>query len=120
MNWISNYIRQNLAQLDANGISVDETINVLTGGQSGMTVSMRAAIGAGYRADGRTGERKAGWCLFCTFLSWVVQRNHCADQFVPGPTDWRTWIRAGIAFSIGIFGAISLVRHIVRVLISIL
>jgi hypothetical protein len=107
---IRNYITQNLAQLDRNGISFDETINVLTGGNAGETVSLRAAIGAGWTAQGRTGPRKPGWCWFCRFLSITVQPHHCELQFVDTPSNWKTWVRAGVAFALGIGGVAGIVH----------
>ena len=98
------YLKQNLEQIDALGIEFDKTINVLTGGRYGQTVSLRAAEGAGYRADGQTGPREPGWCAFCAFLSAFVQRDHCALQFSSAPSSWVTWLRAGFCFAVGLIG----------------
>ena len=80
--------------LERCGIEFDTAINVLTGGQLGQTVSLRVA-----EAE-RAGKE---WgCLFCWFLDWAVQRNHCALQFSKTPSPWTVYVRAGIAFAIGI------------------
>lgn len=94
------------------GLEFDIAVNVLTGGKLGQTVSLRSAIGAGYTAEGRTGPRQPGWCLMCWFLNWAVQRGHCPDQFVSGPTPPVVMIRAGLAFGTGfilLFGLLKLV-----------
>jgi hypothetical protein len=110
--WVVN----NLKQIDQNGISFDESINVLTGGKAGMTLSKRTAIGAGWTKNGQTGPRHDGWCFFCKFLDVVVQKDHCRLQFQPGPTHWSTWVRAGVAFALGLFAVWSLVRLIINLL----
>ncbi len=110
--WVEN----NLKQIDRNGISFDETINTLTGGRAGMTVSKRAATGAGWTKNGQTGPRKPGWCLFCWFLGVAVQKDHCRLQFQPGPTHWATWVRAGVAFAIGLYAVWSMARLSLNIL----
>ena len=98
------------------GIEFDTAINVLTGGPLGWTVSQRAAYEAGWRPSDdparaqRTGPRKAGWCLFCKFLGVVVQRDHCALQFTDRPSSVPTYIRAGVAFGVGL-GALAAIIH---------
>jgi hypothetical protein len=120
MEQFKNYINQNLKQLDTNGIIFDETINVLTGGEAGQTVSLRAAIGAGYTPEGRVGPRKLRWCIFCAFLAKAVQPNHCALQFIAGKSNWRTWVRAMITFAIGICGIILIAQYIIHIAIKLL
>ena len=98
------------------GIEFDTAINVVTGGPLGWTVSERAAYGAGWRPSAdparaqRTGPRKPGWCLFCRFLGVVVQRDHCALQFTDRPSSVPTYIRAGVAFGVGL-GALAAIIH---------
>ena len=110
LDFLKFYLVQNLKQINALGIEFDRTINVLTGGAFGQTVSYRAAYGAGWRLDpvtgkpARMGPRKPGWCLLCAFLNIFVQKGHCMLQFVKGPSNWLTWIRAGIAFGAGLWG----------------
>jgi hypothetical protein len=83
-----------VAYLSRCGIEFDISINVLTGGKLGQTVSYRVAD-----AD-REGKR---WgCVFCWFLYYFVQPDHCALQFVKGPSTFWTYIRAGIAFGVAI------------------
>lgn len=100
------------------GIEFDIAINVLTGGPLGWTVSQRAAYGAGWRPSPdpataqRTGKRKPGCCVFCRFLSLVVQRGHCSLQFTNKPSSIPTYIRAGIAFGVG-FAALAAITHAV-------
>lgn len=114
------YLIQNLRQLNALGIEFDKTINVLTGGQFGQTVSYRTAYGAGWRVDPATGmprqlgPREPGWCALCWFLGVFVQRRHCMLQFVKGPSNWLTWVRAGICFGGGLLGLFFLGRQLVR------
>jgi hypothetical protein len=84
------------------GIEFDTSVNVLFGGQLGQTVSYRVAVAA------RDGKR---WgCIFCWFLSWAVQKNHCALQFEKGPSPVSTYIRAGIAFATAFLALAGLVR----------
>jgi len=100
---IRRYISNLLGQVDTDGIDVDETFNALSAGPRGWTVSKRVAFDAGYRSDGRTGPRKFVGCVFCRFLGAFVQPSHCALQFAPGPSNWLTWIRAGVAFAWGVY-----------------
>jgi hypothetical protein len=85
------------------GVGADIFINVLLGGVPGMTVSMRCARAAGWRQDGRTGQEYALGCFMCWLLNWVVQWNHCPDEFKNTPTPWYDMIRAVIAFAFGFF-----------------
>jgi len=82
------------------GIEFDTAINVLTGGQLGQTVSYRVAVA---QEDG-----KRWGCVFCQFLNWAVQRNHCALQFTDQPSTPLTFIRAGVAFGVGIAATASM------------
>lgn len=90
------------AYLERCGIEFDTEVNVLTGGGLGQTVSMRAALG--WRA------KKPGWCLFCRFLDIAVQRHHCALQFSDEPAPVPVYLRAGIAFGVGIT-ALAAIAH---------
>jgi hypothetical protein len=94
--------------LERCGVEFDTAVNVLAGGQLGQTVSLRVAIAA------RAGKR---WgCVFCWFLNWAVQRNHCALQFQNVPSPVLTYIRAGVAFGVGILSVIALVHLAVGLL----
>lgn len=78
---------------DRCGVEFDIAVNVLTGGELGQTVSYRAAVAQ------RDGKR---WgCIFCWFLNYAVQRNHCPLQFVKQPANLASFIRAGVAFGVG-------------------
>jgi hypothetical protein len=74
------------------GEEFDIAFNVLTGGRLGNTFSYRAAVG---ERDG-----KKFWCVMCRILNWIVQRNHCRDQFINGRSPALVYIRAGIAFAV--------------------
>jgi hypothetical protein len=98
-----------LAYLERCGIEFDVAVNVLTGGQLGQTVSLRVA-----EAE-RAG--KLWGCLFCQFLSEAVQKDHCALQFTNKPSPWTVYVRAGIAFAVGIgsiFGLADAGLHLVE------
>jgi hypothetical protein len=92
-----------LAYLARVGVGADIFINVLFGGETGMTVSMRCARAAGWRENGRTGHQYIAGCFMCWLLNWLVQRNHCPDEFKHNPTPWYDMIRAAIAFSAAFF-----------------
>jgi hypothetical protein len=80
-----------LAYAERVGIEIDTFCNVVfLGGALGQTVSLHAALA---NRDG-----KPWGCVFCRFLSVVVQRDHCADQFLAGPTPGGAYVRAGMAF----------------------
>lgn len=58
-------------------VAFDMFLNAALGGVAGQTISMRAAL-----------AQKLGtpWaCVFCRFLSWLVQRDHCQDQLTSVP-----------------------------------
>ncbi len=57
---------------EAVGIGLDIFLCAILTGQKNTTLSLAAARGA----------QKQIWfaCVFCKFLSWLVQRDHCADQ----------------------------------------
>jgi hypothetical protein len=98
------------------GLEFDIAVNVATGGQLGETVSLRSAIADGWEAGAggnpvQSGPRKAWGCVMCGFLNRFVQKNHCRDQFVNGPTPNTVMIRAGIAFALG-FGCLYAVIHL--------
>lgn len=98
--------------LERCGIEFDTAVNVLTGGQLGQTVSYRVAVAA------RAGKR---WgCVFCWFLNWAVQRNHCALQFVNVPSTVMTYLRAGVAFGVGIAASVAMVHGAVEILQALL
>jgi hypothetical protein len=118
LDFLKFYFVQNLRQINALGIEFDKTINVLTGGVFGETVSLRAAKGAGWTINGQTGYREPGWCLFCWFLGTFVQKNHCGLQFATGPSNWMTWVRAGLAFSAGLVGLYFFERWVLRLLLA--
>ncbi len=82
-----------LDYLERCGIEFDVAVNVLAGGDLGQTVSYRVAVAA------REGRRIG--CLFCWFLDWAVQRNHCERQFGNDPAGPLTFVRAGVAFGVG-------------------
>lgn len=86
--------------LERCGIEFDTAVNVLTGGDLGQTVSYRMAVAA------REGRRIG--CLFCWFLDWAVQKNHCSLQFDAGPNRPLTFMRAGIAFGVGFLSFIGI------------
>ena len=94
-------------QLETDARDIDCTVDVLTGGPAGMTVSKRAALAA-----------KAGkWpgCLMCWFLNWAVQPRHCEQVLDPNSvTPTSVYIRAGIAFTSGFVGIGLIVRWVVR------
>ncbi|MDD2878699.1 MAG: hypothetical protein PHZ23_15890 [Acidiphilium sp.] len=107
------------AYLERNGFQFDRSVNTLTGGNPDQTVSMRAAIGAGYGPGGKIAPGKPGWCLFCRFLN-LVQRNHCALQFSAARSPAVVYIRAGIAFATGfiaLFGISHLLFDAVQYLV---
>lgn len=84
------------AYIERCGIEFDVAVNVLFGGQLSQTVSFRAALAQ------RAG--KTWGCVFCKILSVLVQRDHCADQFIPGSSTPATFIRAGLAFGAAFLG----------------
>jgi hypothetical protein len=101
-----------LAYFERCGIEFDTAVNVLTGGNLGQTVSLRVAEAQ------RAG--KLYGCVFCWFLNWAVQPNHCQLQFTTKPSPWTVYVRAGIAFAVGIGSIVGLVRlglHLVERLI---
>jgi hypothetical protein len=71
------------------GVAFDMMLNALLGGQAGQTISYRAAVNGLVR-------HKRFWCVFCRFLSWLVQRNHCEDQLcgiiMDGEQEFRAFI----------------------------
>lgn len=69
----------------------DVAINVLTGGLTNETVSMRVAEAA------RDGGPYA--CLVCRALDFLVQERHCERQFEKGNSPAFVYVRAGIAFA---------------------
>lgn len=88
------------------GIEFDVAVNVLLGGQLGQTISMRCAL-----AD-RAGKP---WGRFmCWFLSWAVQEDHCALQFSNKRVPVLSYLRASIAFLVGITGCITVVHTVVE------
>jgi hypothetical protein len=68
------------------GIAFDMFMNALLGGVAGQTLSLRAALAAR--------RRVWGWCVLCRFLSWWVQRDHCADQLNGVGMDEDEYFRA--------------------------
>ena len=68
------------------GIAWDMLWNTFFGGKAGQTLSYRAALGME--------AKKPFWCVFCRFLSWLVQRNHCEDQLAGIPMKDENHLRA--------------------------
>lgn len=97
-----------LTYLERCGIEFDTAVNVLTGGKLGQTVSLRVAEAQ------RAG--KLYGCLFCWFLNWAVQENHCALQFTTKPSPWTVYVRAGIAFAVGIGSIVFTGLHLLHFL----
>ena len=79
------------------GLTFDVAVNVLFAGTPFQTVSYRAAVA---QRDG-----KPWGCLMCRFLSWAVQRDHCADQFTDTEAPAIVYVRAGVAFGVA-FGIV--------------
>jgi hypothetical protein len=114
MSWLADAAIWLKAYLEANAVNFDVTINGLLGGKPGQTLSLRAAIGAGWTAEGRTGPRKPGWCLFCRFLSIAVQRGHCRLQFSSAPSPIETYVRAAIGFAVGIGAVVAILNSLLE------
>jgi hypothetical protein len=75
------------------GIAIDEALNVLFfDGQPDETISLHAA-------DAQRAGRRWG-CVLCKILSVIVERDHCAKQFLPGTTAPTAALRAGIALAV--------------------
>jgi hypothetical protein len=68
------------------GIAFDMFLNAILGGKAGQTISIRAALAS------QSGSRLG--CLFCRLLSWLVQRNHCADQLAGIGMPFGSYVRA--------------------------
>lgn len=68
------------------GVAFDMMLNAILGGEAGQTLSYRAALAAS--------QKVWGWCVFCRFLSWWVQRNHCANQLAGIGMDGDQYARA--------------------------
>jgi hypothetical protein len=68
------------------GIALDMFFNALFGGVAGQTISMRAALAQ---------KNSQIACWFCQFLSWLIQRNHCADQLDGVMMQPENYFRAG-------------------------
>lgn len=103
-----------LAYLARAGIGFDMFINVLTGGAIDQTVSYRVAKAAGWGPNGKQQPGRKWACYFCVFLTWFVQRDHCADQFNTAPTPWFDMIRAGICFAVGIGTLLAVVHALLQ------
>jgi hypothetical protein len=92
------------------GIAFDMQLNAILGGVAGQTISLRMAQAA---------LRKV-WaaCVFCKVLSWLVQRDHCADQLGGKPMNDENYFRAFVGLVVlaillgapGVFVAVWLVR----------
>lgn len=95
------------------GYEFDVAVNVLTGGERDETVSLRVA--KEQRAEQQRGVFGFG-CIFCKFLDITVQKNHCALQFVNQPSTPLTYIRAGVAFSVGTAAAVSMSAEAVHLI----
>jgi len=104
-----NYIERNLKQLDI-------SFNVLLGGELGQTFSERAAYGAGYRPQGRTGKIGLRWCIVCWFIDKLIEPFHCQNQFITDDIPITVYIRSA-AFVIAIvltgFAALKLMERII-------
>lgn len=68
------------------GIQLDELLCAIIFGVRGMTISLHAAL------EEATGARWACW--LCDFLSFWVQRHHCADQRRGLPMGGENYLRA--------------------------
>jgi hypothetical protein len=89
---MKNFLKKFFNYCENVGIAFDRLVNAsFLAGDKDETVSLHAAL------DARAGRRWA--CVFCRVLSVLVQRNHCADQFLPGTSTPATFIRAGISFA---------------------
>jgi len=77
---------------------LDEEVNELApvpGALPDQTVSDHVALAA---------KSGATWGhLFCIFLSWTVQKDHCAVTLADGPMPWHVYPRA-LAMFLGILG----------------
>ena len=91
-----------LAYLERCGIEFDTAVNVLLGGALSQTLSLRAALAE------KAGER---WgCVFCQVLNVLIERDHCAKQFIQGPSPAVTYLRSAVAFGTGILALVAIVR----------
>ncbi len=72
--------------LEQVGIAFDMMLNAVLGGVAGQTISLRAALAS----------RRHVWfaCVFCRFLSWLVQRDHCLDQLTGVRMTGANYLRA--------------------------
>ena len=78
------------------GVAFDMMLNAILGGQAGQTLSYRAAVAQ---------SRRELWgCLFCHFLAWLVQPQHCIDQLTGTGMKQAQYVRAflGLAVLAGI------------------
>lgn len=90
------------------GLAVDELFNVVWfNGRPDQTISLHAAL------DQRKGKRWA--CVLCRILDVLVERNHCANQFVEGPTGTAAAIRSILALGalfLPFYGLAQLVEYV--------
>lgn len=78
---------------------LDMTINEIApvpGALPNQTVSAHVATAAA------AGQRWA--CVFCAFLSWAVQRDHCGATLRGDPVPWWVYPRAAFWFAVGLLG----------------
>ena len=90
------------------GLAVDELFNVIWfNGRPDQTISLHAAL------DQRKGKRWA--CILCRILDVMVEHNHCANQFIEGPTGTAAAIRSILALCalfLPFFGLYQLVEYL--------
>jgi hypothetical protein len=75
-----------LNYLIAVGFQLDELLCAILFGVMDTTISLHVAL------EAKAGKKWA--CLFCKFLSWLVQRDHCQDQLDNVPMQLDNYIRA--------------------------
>ena len=85
------------------GVALDILLNVILGGVAGQTISLRAALAM------QSGNPVG--CAVCAALAFLVQRNHCALQLVPGTEPTSAALRAGVL----LIGLAVLLWHLPRI-----
>jgi hypothetical protein len=110
MNWLKNVE----TQIETDARDADATAGVVVlDNPAGMTVSLRAALGA------RSGEWR--WCLFCRLLDVLVQRGHCEATLDPNaPVPWWVYSRAAVAFLAATLLALAALHWLVLLAIAVL
>lgn len=99
---MTDYLDRLAQQAKTDARDYDVTANVLTGGEPGQTLSMRAALGA------RAGIWR--WCVLCRLLDVLVQRNHCAETLGPSAVvPVSVYWRAGLCFAVATAAVIAVI-----------